>query len=92
MCSLGSQSIIKFIFVQKMPQLVPDIGKHRAKWKLETVPPWKLETVPPFGGGGAKSDPQSGTENNSPVVQFLTFLLLLAAVKIIFSKKRWYSF
>ena len=32
-------------------------------------------------------DPWGGTENNAPVVQFLTFILLLAAVKRRFSKK-----
>ena len=35
--------------VQKKGQLVPNMGKHRAKQELETVPPQELGTVPPQG-------------------------------------------
>ena len=35
--------------MQKCPKLVPNMGKHEAKWKLETVPPGELEAVPPLG-------------------------------------------
>ena len=74
----------KVLFLQKKkPQLVLNIGKHRARWKLETVPPWKLEIVPLLG---AKSYPWGGTVNISPVLQFLTFILLVAAVKNEISK------
>ena len=33
----------------KKGQLVPNMGKHRAKQELETVPPHELGTVPPQG-------------------------------------------
>ena len=46
---------IKFWYSKKAP-LVPNMGKHRAKQKLEIAPPRKLETVPLLGGGG-ESDP-----------------------------------
>ena len=38
-----------FFGVKKRGQLVPDIGKHRAKQELEIVPPQELGTVPPRG-------------------------------------------
>ena len=60
-------------------QNIPTYGKHRAKQELETVPPRKLEIAPLLGG---KSDPKSGTETHSPVVQFLIIDLLAAAVKV----------
>ena len=41
---------INFVFFKQKAQLVPTMGKHRAKQELETVPPWKLETVPLLGG------------------------------------------
>ena len=75
MCPLGFQLILGF----QETQIVPDIGKHRAKQELETVPPRKLEILPLWG---AQSDPKSGTETNSPV----TLDLLVAAVKWNFQK------
>ena len=38
----------------------------------------------------AKMHPWGGTVPDSPVVQFLTFILLQAAVKMRFFEKRWY--
>ena len=38
-----------FFGVKKRGQLVPNMGKHRAKQELETVPPQELGTVPPRG-------------------------------------------
>ena len=38
-----------FLVSQKKGQLVPNMGKHRAKQELETVPPQELGTVPPQG-------------------------------------------
>ena len=38
-----------FFGVKKRGQLVPNMGKHRAKQDLETVPPQELGTVPPRG-------------------------------------------
>ena len=36
-----------FVWCQKKGQLVPNMGKHRAKQELETVPPQESGTVPP---------------------------------------------
>ena len=66
---------------QKKGHIAPNIGKHRAKQELETVPPQELGTVPPKGG--PKNDPSGGTVSNSWVVLFLTLDLLVAAVKMI---------
>ena len=70
-----------FFGVKKRGQLVPNMGKHRAKQELETVPPQELGTVPPRG---AKKRPLRGTVSNYPVGLFLTLDLLLAAVRMIF--------
>ena len=40
---------IMVFWCQKHGQLVPNMGKHRAKQELETVPPQELGTVPPQG-------------------------------------------
>ena len=40
---------IMVFWCQKRGQLVPNMGKHRAKQELETVPPQELGTVPPRG-------------------------------------------
>ena len=37
-------------FSLKKGQTTPNMGKHRAKQELETVPPQELGTVPPKGG------------------------------------------
>ena len=47
---------------QKRGQFVPNMGKHRAKQELETVPPQELGTVPPRGA----------KKKASEVVLFLT--------------------
>ena len=50
-------------FVSKRKgQIAPNIGKHRAKQELETVPPQELGTVP---SKGSKNDPSDGTVSNS---------------------------
>ena len=36
-------------WVSKKGQLVPNIGKQRAKQELETIPPHELGAVPPRG-------------------------------------------
>ena len=64
-------SIIFWVF-QKKGQIIPNIGKHGAKQELETVPPQELGAVP---------------ISNSPVLQFLTLDLLVAAEKINSIKK-----
>ena len=74
-----------FFGVQKKGQLVPNMGKHRAKQELETVPPQELGTVPPQG---PKKGLWGGTVSNYPVGLFLTLDLLLAAVRVIFFM--WY--
>ena len=68
--------------VKKRGQLVPNMGKHRAKQELETVPPQELGTVPPRGA--KKKSLSGGTVSNSPVGLFLTLDLLLAAVRMFF--------
>ena len=50
-----------FLVSKERGQLVPIMGKHRAKQELETVPPQELGTVPPRGAKKA-----------SEVVLFLT--------------------
>ena len=40
---------IMVFWCKKRGQLVPNMGKHRAKQELETVPPQELGTVPPRG-------------------------------------------
>ena len=70
-----------FFGVQKKGQLVPNMGKHRAKQELETIPPQELGTVPPRG---SKNGLWGGTVSNYPVGLFLTLDLLLAAVRMIF--------
>ena len=40
---------LQLIVFQKKNQLGPNMGNHRAKWKLEIVPPGELETVPLLG-------------------------------------------
>ena len=88
-----------FFGVKKRGQLVPNMGKHRAKQELETVPPQELGTVPPRG---EKKGLGGGTVSNYPVGLFLTLDLLLAAVGMIFVKnvvlfldieraKKWYQ-
>ena len=57
-------------------QIAPNMGKHRAKQELETVPPQELGAIPPKG---SKNDPSGGTVSNSWVVLFLTLDLLVAA-------------
>ena len=76
---LAHQSMV--FWFKKKGQLVPNIGKHRAKQELETVPPQELGTVPPQG---AKKGLWGGTVSNYPVGLFLTLDLLLAAVRRIF--------
>ena len=73
-------SIMLFGF-KKKGQIVQNMGKHRAKQELETVPPQELGTVPPKG---SKNDLWGGTVSNSPVVLFPTLDLLVAAVKMCF--------
>ena len=60
-------------------------GKHSAKIKLKTVPP---ESYLSYCAtlGGHFWHPKSGTDNNSPAVQLLTFILLVAATKMPFSQ------
>ena len=79
---------------QKKGQLVPNIGKHRAKQELESVPPQELGKVPPQELGtvppqGSKNGLWGGTVSNYPVGLFLALDLLLAAVRMIFFL-RWY--
>ena len=40
---------LSIIFVSKKGQIAPNMGNHRAKQELETVPPQELGTVPPKG-------------------------------------------
>ena len=55
------------VVLKKMPQLVPNVGKHSARKESQEL----------YHFCGAKMDPWGGTENNSPVVQFLAFILLV---------------
>ena len=64
-----------------MAQIAPNIGKHRAIWKLLVWPPRGLLVCPPFG---AKMRPKSGQTNNSLVAKLITLNLLLAAVNMRF--------
>ena len=72
-----------FSFFERMAQLVPNIGKIERKESQEL---YHRESWESYHFWGAKMDTCGGTKHNSPVVLFLTFMLLLVAVYMRLSK------